>query len=565
IGYYLIFPPPPPKPPPPAASRSASEAQAPAGGQPGAAVTGSAPAAVTAAAPAAVTAAAPVTGAAPAQGRRVRVETPLYQAEVDTRGATLRTFRLKRYRVSKENIDWADLLPFLRTWLPKPKIDPKAHEDMAPPPLLDAQPLALRFVGEDSLTRAFEAAVFEADQVELRIAPGEQTAQTLVLTGTQPDGLTIVKRLTFHPADYVVDYAVSVVNYGTAPRPLRVASMFGEGPQGAHGSSAFRSHVGPIWHADGDLETEDPDDVAPTLNVPAPTWVGITDTYFITVAQARTPVSHGFYESREVTLGPDKRWIAAYGMELPEVALEPGKMITGEFKLYLGPKRVSEMEKFGSKLESSLDLTLDILAQPMLALMRWFYSFTGNYGVAIILLTIVVRVVLFPLTYRGMLSIKRMQKLQPRMTALREKYKNDKERLNREMMAMYKKYKMNPLGGCLPIALQIPIFFALYSALLGAIELRHEPFMLWITDLSAMDGLYITPVLMGGSMLVQQRMTPTAMDPTQAKIMMWMPVIFTFFMLSFPSGLTVYWLTSNVLSIAQQMVINRIKVPEPQD
>jgi YidC/Oxa1 family membrane protein insertase len=164
-----------------------------------------------------------------------------------------------------------------------------------------------------------------------------------------------------------------------------------------------------------------------------------------------------------------------------------------------------------------------------------------------------------------MLSIKRMQKLQPRMVALREKFKGDKERLNKEMMAMYKKHKMNPLGGCLPIALQIPIFFALYSALLGAIELRHEPFMLWITDLSAQDGLYVSPLLMGASMLLQQKLTPASVDPTQAKIMMWMPVIFTFFMLSFPAGLVLYWFTSNTLSIVQQVLINRINVPEPED
>ena len=181
------------------------------------------------------------------------------------------------------------------------------------------------------------------------------------------------------------------------------------------------------------------------------------------------------------------------------------------------------------------------------------------------MLTIVVRLLLFPLTYKGMLNIKRMQKLQPKMAALKEKFKKNKEKLNKEMMGLYKKHKMNPLGGCLPILLQIPIFFALYIALSGAIELRHEPFIFWITDLSSKDGLYITPLLMGASMVLQQRLSPTAMDPTQAKIMMLMPIVFTFFMISFPSGLVVYWLTSNILSILQQVIINRIKVPEPAD
>ncbi len=347
----------------------------------------------------------------------------------------------------------------------------------------------------------------------------------------------------------------------TAP----TASLFGEGPPWAKIAQRYGGHLGPMWREDGDVDTEDADDISGNLIVREPDWLGITDTYFLTVAHANSQISHAFYEAEEVPTDEDSVWIASYGIELPQVDLRPNKMVTSDMKVYLGPKKVSEMQKFGAKLEDSLDLTLEVLARPMLALMRWFYGFTGNYGVAIILLTVVVRVLLFPLTYKGMTNIKRMQKLQPRIVTLREKFKKDKERLNKEMMALYKKHKMNPLGGCLPIALQMPIFFALYWALLGAIELRHEPFIFWITDLSSKDGLYITPLLMGGSMFVQQRLTPASMDPTQRKIMMWMPVIFMFFMMGFPSGLVLYWLTSNVLSIAQQLLINRIKVPEPVD
>jgi YidC/Oxa1 family membrane protein insertase len=223
------------------------------------------------------------------------------------------------------------------------------------------------------------------------------------------------------------------------------------------------------------------------------------------------------------------------------------------------------MEKFGHRLDDSLDLTLDFLAAPMLAMLRWFNSFLHNYGLAIILLTIVVRVVLFPLTYKGMVSMKRMQKLQPKMTSLRERFKDDRERMNREVMELYRRHKVNPLSGCLPILLQIPIFFALYSALMGAIELRHSPFAGWITDLSQHDGLYILPLLMGASMFVQQKLTPSSLDPTQAKIMLWMPIVFTMFMFNFPAGLTLYWFTSNLLSIAQQAIINRVQVPEFAD
>jgi YidC/Oxa1 family membrane protein insertase len=568
IGYYFVFPPPPPKRPPAPAPAAENGTPAAAATSPAAAAP-AAPTAATASAPApqlsAGAPAAPEASTQVALGRRITVDTPRYKAVFDTRGGRMISFRLKDYRVGKENIDWGDVLPFLRTYLHKPVVDGNALEDMAPTPLIGNEAFGVRFVGEDSLSRTFQQAVYLSEQESLRVTGNAREPARLVLRARDERGLTLEKTFTFHPDSYVVEYRLTLLNYGEGQRTLRVASLFGEGPQGARQPAEFRGHVGPIWREDGDIDTEDPDDVASTLVVRQPQWMGITDIYFLTAARAETPISHGFFTSQEVPLGEKTHWIPAYGMELPQVDLQPDKMIASDFRLYLGPKNVDEMQKFGNGLEESLDLTLDLLAQPMLALMRWFHSFTGNYGVAIILLTIVVRVLLFPLTYRGMLNIKRMQKLQPRMVALREKFKGDKERLNKEMMAMYKKHKMNPLGGCLPIALQIPIFFALYSALLGAIELRHEPFMLWITDLSAQDGLYVSPLLMGASMLLQQKLTPASVDPTQAKIMMWMPVIFTFFMLSFPAGLVLYWFTSNTLSIVQQVLINRINVPEPED
>jgi YidC/Oxa1 family membrane protein insertase len=175
--------------------------------------------------------------------------------------------------------------------------------------------------------------------------------------------------------------------------------------------------------------------------------------------------------------------------------------------------------------------------------------------------------VLFPFTYKGMKSMKRMQQLAPRMKKLQEKYKNNKEKLNQEMMGLYKKNKVNPLGGCLPLLLQMPVFFALYSSLSSAVELRHAPFMFWISDLSQPDGLGITPLIMGATMFIQQRMTPQSamMDPTQAKLMQMLPLVFTVFTFTFPAGLTLYWMTSNILSIGQQVLINRIKTPEMQD
>ncbi|MEJ2033346.1 MAG: membrane protein insertase YidC, partial [Deltaproteobacteria bacterium] len=211
----------------------------------------------------------------------------------------------------------------------------------------------------------------------------------------------------------------------------------------------------------------------------------------------------------------------------------------------------------------------DILAKPMLYLLNFFYGFTHNYGVAIILVTIIIKLLFWPIAHKGMKSMKTMQKLQPKITKLREKYKDDRERMNQEMMKLYQTYKINPLGGCLPMILQIPVFFALYKLLLQTIELRHAPFVLWINDLSAPDrlhlgfnipvlgGIPVLTLLMGVSMYLQQKMTPTSADPTQAKVMRFLPVIFTFMFINFASGLVLYWFVNNLLSMAQQYVINR--------
>ena len=198
-----------------------------------------------------------------------------------------------------------------------------------------------------------------------------------------------------------------------------------------------------------------------------------------------------------------------------------------------------------------------ILAKPLLSILKFFYSYTRNYGIAIILITIILKLLFFPLTQKSYKSMKEMQKLQPKMTELKEKHKNDRDAMNRAMMELYKTHKVNPMGGCLPMLVQIPVFFALYKALMFSIELRHAPFAFWITDLSAKDPYYITPVIMGVTMFIQQKMTPSNMDPVQAKMMLALPVVFTFMFLNFPSGLVLYWLVNNILTIAQQYYINK--------
>jgi YidC/Oxa1 family membrane protein insertase len=252
------------------------------------------------------------------------------------------------------------------------------------------------------------------------------------------------------------------------------------------------------------------------------------------------------------------------------ITLAPGTEQSFVYGLYFGPKKLSILKDIGSELSRAINFGwFDVIAKPMLWLLNFFYAFIKNYGVAIILLTILIKAVFWPITQKGMKSMKNMQKLQPKVAKLKEKFKDDPQKMNQEMMALYKTYKVNPLGGCLPLVLQIPFFFALYKVLLMSIELRHAPFMLWINDLSAPDrlwvgfdipflhGIPVLTLLMGGSMYLQQKMTPTTADPTQARIMQMLPIIFTFMFLNFASGLVLYWFVNNLLSILQQQLINR--------
>jgi YidC/Oxa1 family membrane protein insertase len=256
---------------------------------------------------------------------------------------------------------------------------------------------------------------------------------------------------------------------------------------------------------------------------------------------------------------------------------EPAAADSGETSrhtLFIGPKDLDILESLGRGLERSIDFGyFAFVSRPLLYLLRFFHNFTGSYGVDIILLTVLIKLLTAPLTHKSFVSMKQMQKLQPQMERLKEKYKDDREKLNKEIMELYRRNKVNPLGGCLPTLLQFPVFIGLYNALLTPIELRHAPF-LWIKDLSQPDwkslpfhipgfpgfdlGFPVLTLLMGGSMFVQQWMTPSAGDPNQRRLMLMMPVIFTAMFITFPAGLTIYWLVNNILSIAQQYIINRM-------
>lgn len=508
--------------------------------------------------------------------KEIIIETDNYRLVLDTRGGIGKSLQLKHFKHTKPRLTLSTWFPFLTTFI-GPDYRDEVTEDnrvqMFGNHLEEVPAFSQEFKNDTRTSAAFRNAVFASSAENLVLEDGEGSA-TLTLTSPIVNGLQMIKIFEVTPDSYILNYRVQLINRSNEVRALEVLYFFGEQRlSDSNGGMQQVSHEGPVFFFDESLQTESTDNIENELPVTQMKWLGVEDQYFISAAVPMTPVRNGFFRAGAYLSEPQpnvqgERMLSPYfGVALPPTNLQPNLLVESDFKMYYGPKEDQELLKFGHSLVVSHDMTLEILAAPLLDLLRWIYGYVGNYGVAIIILTIIVRLVLFPLTYKGMKSMKRMQQLSPRMKKLQAKYKNNKEKLNKEMMALYRKNRVNPLGGCLPMLLQLPVFFALYSSLSSAVELRHAPFMLWISDLSQPDGLGITPLLMGASMYFQQKLTPQTamMDSTQAKVMQMLPFIFTIFTFTFPSGLTLYWVTSNILSIAQQQIINRIKTPEMQD
>lgn len=305
------------------------------------------------------------------------------------------------------------------------------------------------------------------------------------------------------------------------------------------------THFGPVLLKDSDrleFNAADLGKEGPRIYRQGLRWIAQEDKYFFSSIIPKTPI-----EGSKVWNSSGDALIA---LKMPEG--------TNKYLIYAGPKEYSRLKKYEAGLEYIVDYGLfSILAIPLLWVMNLFYGVFYNYGVAIIFLTIITRIPFIPIINRGMTSMKKIQEIQPKMTEIKEKYKKDPKRMNQELMALYKKNKVNPFGGCLPILLQMPVFFALFKILSISIELRSAPFMLWITDLSLKDPYYILPIIMGATMVLMQKMTPSTMDPKQQKLMMLLPVAFTFLFMTFASGLVLYWLINNIFGIAQQFYMNK--------
>jgi len=279
-------------------------------------------------------------------------------------------------------------------------------------------------------------------------------------------------------------------------------------------------------------------------------WFALEEKYFITAIIPKENTG------KRIVATDAGGTLISSAIEFNEVSIPKGGKATVSYSVYSGPKEMGILKSLDVGLEEAVDMGwFKPLAEPLLRFLLFINSYTGNYGYSIIILTVLIKLLFFPLANKSYKSMGGMKKLQPKMNELKEKYKNDKQKMSKEVMLLYKENKVNPLSGCLPMVIQIPVFIALYNVLLNTIEIRHAPFHLWIMDLSAKDPYYVTPLIMGATMFLQQKLSPSVPDPTQQKMMMLMPVVFTVMFINLPSGLVLYWVVNNLLSIGQQYYI----------
>ncbi len=470
-----------------------------------------------------------VTVITPAAEKEIHIENDLYSAVFTTKGGTIKNWKLKQYPDSEE----------------KPVSLVRQENRLIPP---------LSIVLKDKPADFLSHVNFSVDRDSVYF--NDRTA-SLTFLYADPSGFSVKKVFTFSRDDYRVDFITEVK--GSGPYKVALGSGFG-----IYDKEGAWVHIGPVLLRDTDkidIDSNNIEDIGflgkisgrkskdmveYTGNI---RWIAQEDKYF---TSALVPVGTNY--DAVVWSWQKNDGSGAEGAEIAYRVQEE----RGEFLLYAGPKRDEILKTYGVGLEHIIDFGFfSPIARPIFWLLKLFYKVLGNYGWAIVLITIAIRIPFIPLINKGQKSMKKLQVVQPQIAALKEKYKNDPQKIQKETMELYKKHKVNPIGGCLPMLIQLPVFFALYKILLSAIEIRNAPFILWIHDLAAKDPYYILPILMGVSMVVQQKMTPSGMDPKQAKIMMLMPVVFTFMFLTFPAGLVLYWLVSNTLGIIQQYFVNK--------
>jgi YidC/Oxa1 family membrane protein insertase len=390
-------------------------------------------------------------------------------------------------------------------------------------------------------------------------AVGAPTDKASVVLVAESGGVKLTRTYSLNRGSYVLDVKDEVTNIGTAPIAPSLYMQLARDTHKLPGESQFYStYTGPAIYTEqgkfqkvdfGDIEKKKTDYVKTASDG----WAGIIQHYFVAAWIPSEKTNRDFYTNKI-----EERSLYTVGMKQPIKELAAGASVNLDTRLYVGPQDQQAM----AKVAPGLDLTVDYgwltaVAKPIFSLMQYLHGLVGNWGWAIVLLTIVIKTIFFPLQAASYKSMARMKAVTPKMTALRERFKDDRVKLNQGMMELYKTEKINPLGGCLPVVVQIPVFIALYWVLLASVEMRNAPWLLWIKDLAAPDPWFILPLLMAGTMFIQMRLNPTPPDPIQARMMQIMPIVFSVMFFFFPAGLVLYWLVNNMYSIAQQWYITK--------
>jgi YidC/Oxa1 family membrane protein insertase len=472
-----------------------------------------------------------------AQGEIVKVQTDLFVAEIDTLGATLKRLELVK------------------------------HKDSADPNknfvLFGAEH---QYESQSGLTGEGgpnHRTLWRAQATSYALESGKDSIDVR-FSATGRDGIAVDKVYTFRRDSYVIDVALDVTNKGAASvAPYAYFQISHDGKPAADAnklaqSFGAQSFIGfAVYSKEKNFEKVHPSDIdkgkVDVLKRSDNGWLAMVQHYFVSSWLPPDGVA------REYVFEKRSDGVYVGRVVVPIESLPPGGQLKLTERLYAGPQEQQRLKAAAPGLDLVVDYGwLTIIAWPLFWLLQKYHELSGNWGVAIILLTLSIKIIFFPLSAASYKSMARMKLITPRLTKLREMYGDDRQKMNQAMMELYKTEKINPLGGCFPIVVQIPVFIALYWVLLAAIEQRHAPFILWIHDLSALDPYYVLPILMTVTMVLQTKMNPVPPDPVQAKVMQFMPFVFSIFFFFFPAGLVLYWLVNNILSILQQWQIQRM-------
>ena len=466
--------------------------------------------------------------------RRIRVSTDVLELEISLQGGDLVSALLPRYPVSKNRPD-------------------------VPVQLLDASADALYVFRTGLSSTATETStrpdtLFDAPATEFRLAPGQDFLE-VPLTAELDHGVRVTKTYRFRRGQYAVELEQRVENAGDSPWTgasyLQIRRLHDPPGRSLTNVESY-SFRGPVTFNGEKYEKLDLRDLqrARTEFTADGGWIASIQHHFLTAA-----IPSGRAQFSAAATAEQLYTLSAVGMA---VAVPPGGSTSFTDRLFVGPKLQDQLEATAPRLRLTVDYGwLTIISQPLFWVLSKIYGLVGNWGWAIVLMTMLIKLVFYKLSETSGKSMAKMRKLQPRMKSLQERYADDRQKLSQAMMELYKKEKVNPAAGCLPILVQMPVFLALYWVLLESVEMRQAEWMFWITDLSLKDPYFVLPILMGASMFVQQMLNPTPPDPMQARVMKMLPLIFTVFFLWFPSGLVLYWVVNNVLSIGQQWYITR--------